>query len=222
MQSGQSHVPDGFLNLLSDPRPNEDFEEDMGDDLAANAGLWVSQAWHCLEEPGFLTKHVLHSQLSLAGLNLLPNPDPETMGFSGSLASDGLCPVLTTKHFLHAAALHGLCSWQELHSHTSSNALDLVFGHAGVDVVKFANPTLVRGVSQAMHFVASLLLRIMQSPHSQVPGAGLNLSKETKLLELSSFNSSLSAELGFFPKMSITLPDFNSVAGLMPKHTSLF
>jgi hypothetical protein len=38
MQSGQSHVPGGFLNLLSNPRPT------LGDDLVANTGLCVSQA----------------------------------------------------------------------------------------------------------------------------------------------------------------------------------
>jgi hypothetical protein len=44
MQSGQSHAPGGFLNLSPKPRPSVDFEDDVGADLVANTGLFVSQA----------------------------------------------------------------------------------------------------------------------------------------------------------------------------------
>jgi len=87
--------------------------------------------------------------------------------------------------------------------------------------VEVTDPEDVRAVSQAAHFVASLLLRIKQTPHSQVPGLGLNLSKDILLLELTSFNSASPADLDFSPKMSITLPATSSEAGLMPTHASL-
>jgi hypothetical protein len=87
-------------------------------------------------------------------------------------------------------------------------------------VVELNNPPDICEVSQAAHFVTSLLLRIKQTPHSQVPGLGLNLSKDRLPLEQTFFNSASPTELDFFPKISITLPGTSSVAGLMSKHTS--
>jgi hypothetical protein len=84
MQSGQSHDPGGFLNLSPNPRTNVAFEEDVGVDLAANTGLLVPQARQCFREFRFLTTHVPHSQVSLAGLNLLPKPETDTAGCTAS------------------------------------------------------------------------------------------------------------------------------------------
>jgi hypothetical protein len=44
MQSGQFHVPDGFLNLSPNKTSVVDIEDDVGVDLVAKTGLLVSQA----------------------------------------------------------------------------------------------------------------------------------------------------------------------------------
>jgi hypothetical protein len=130
-------------------------------------------------------------------------------------------PVLAIKHLLHTVALYRLCTWQELHSHKSSDALTGVLGHSGIKaVVEIADPVDIREALHAAHLTASLLLRIKQVEHSHSPGAGLNLSRGMMPLELTSLNSVLPVEQGFFPRMSITLPDFTSVTGSVPEQIS--
>lgn len=151
-QVAHSQLPDGFLNW--EPHVVLVFEE------VSAPGFGVSHATHFIFEESFDMRQVPHSQFPEGFLKAAPQEDrgfADVTSTSSSLLLSG--PVSFLESFF------GIPKEKGESLGTFSEAGNKVFSGAGA--VAPDGPTPGRGVSQAIHLLASELLRIKHVSHSQ-------------------------------------------------------
>lgn len=175
-----------FCFLMRSPNPEEPLLSggiiNVGFESVFKPGLGVSHATHLTAPDLFLIIQIPHSQVSLAGLNLSPNP--EVIG--GVL--NGFAPGFGVVQATQLVAFTSFRTIQAPHSHLSADILNWLAKPL------FSTFLGSLSVSQATQRVAVGIFRTIQLPHSHVPDAGLNLA----------IRSSLGSG---FPRISITLPE---------------